>query len=191
MGVKGSVKKRDEYKGYLMVFHTIQNITLFRLDSVKNVNTLLREFFENDKEMYKIIKSMFMSISHQAMMDLHDVSKFLKYVSRTETKTQPVQFQTLIRKSVLVNDIKFVNWLCKNGFGGYASDKISLHPELGEKKITEFGAEIVLCNPSTQVEFLDEIQISVPKSFQELNNALIEIQKKPIISQFMKKNNYI
>lgn len=189
----GIVKKAGQHVGHLGVFATRSKIPLFRLDSVENVNRLLQDFFLTDKGMYAVVKKMFMRAQHQARMTLYDVTKFYDYVTVSETPARPVQFRRLVRASTLVNDVKFVRWLCDHGFRGYVADKLALHPEVSAKDLSEveFGAEVVFCDPGKEVLYLDDVRIRAPTSFQQLNDVLIEIQKKPAITAFMKKHHYL
>ena len=193
-GVK--IRKKTElanYKGYLQTFYTKEEVKLFRLDSLHNINGLLRQFFEKDEPMYEVLKGMFMKVTHNAGMKIHDMTKYVSYISQSETKTRPVQFHQLIRYSVLTNDIQFVEWLCKNGYQGYVSATIPQHGELGlpGSKESLLGAELVLCQPDEFITFLGEISIRAPQSYSELDQAIIKLEKNRAIHDFMEKNHYL
>lgn len=192
--VKGKKSVIEKHLGYLWVGYTIQPVKLLRLDDVENVNRLLRQFFMHDKKLYEVLKSMFMSIINMGSMKLYDLSKLFPYIKVSETKTNPVQFHSLIRHSVLTTDQVFVDWLCKHGFHGYSAGKLKSHVELGQRdktKYNHFGAEIVLCKPQASVQTIHVFRFQSPTSFQEAENILITIQKNEKISKFMLKNGYL
>jgi len=180
-----------------MIGNTTEPIKLLKFDSITNINHLLKRLFnEKNMKVYNALKAMFMKLSHIETMRVHDVTKLknMKYVSVSETKNHPVQFNELIRSSTLTNDIIFVDWLCKNGFQGYSSGSFLMHAAMGdylEKNKGTFPSEIVICDPTKYVTILDIFEISAPTNFEESQNILIAMEKDSKLKKFMKQHSYL
>ena len=147
------------------------NLKLLDLSNLENINKLLRDTFHN-KEEYQMIKEITIGAvimaTMEAMIYAPSLSIYAKFFSQFESETQPYQLTIPLRKSVMVNDFKFSQWLCKNNYDGYASvDMISISPEGKIGKTPDFPAEIMLCSPQNDVQLIRRI---TTKAFETLTD---------------------
>jgi hypothetical protein len=111
---------------YLQVATVMKDMHLLRLDSVDNVNRLLKETWITDREIYNSLKSMFLTTRK-------DEKEFMQ-ANIPEQKTK------LSRTSGPENDYIFLKWLCEQGFEGYSAGEMSFHQEL------------TICDPSSSLK---------------------------------------
>ena len=158
--------------GFLEIYQIKNNnLKLLDLSNVENINKLLRDTFHN-KEEYQMIKEITIGAvimaTMEAMIYAPSLSIYAKFFSQFESETQPYQLTIPLRRSVMVNDFKFSQWLCKNNYDGYASvDMISISPEGKIGKTPDFPAEIMLCSPQNDVQLIRRI---TTKAFETLTD---------------------
>ena len=156
-------------KGYLNIYRTKKEIRLFKLNSLFNVNKLLRQTFPDKrlvippkkipkakeplpgKTVYDIVRSMFTGVSW--------------VIAPKEDK--PLQLTRVKRNSVMQDDLIFSNWLCENNFNGYEADVIKQN--IGH----DFPAETMICKPQTDLEIIKSVQLSRQKPTSTLLAKLI------------------
>ena len=142
---------------------------MFKLNSLFNVNKLLRQTFPDKrlvippkkipkakeplpgKTLYDIVRSMFTGVSW--------------VIAPKEDK--PLQLTRVKRNSVMQDDLIFSNWLCENNFNGYEADVIKQN--IGH----DFPAETMICKPQTDLEIIKSVQLSRQKPTSTLLAKLI------------------
>lgn len=146
--------------GYLEIYKLKnKNLNLFDLSDLENVNRLLRESFHN-KEEYTMMKNITIGkvgLAHLETSPHPHLSTFYKFFSQLQTDTQPYQFKTLLRTSIIKEDFKFGQWLCKHNFDGYAARDMFSAQDYPIKKFPAFPAEIMLCTPKNDVQLVKRI----------------------------------
>ena len=170
--------------GYMEIYKLKnKNLKLFDLSNLENVNRLLRETFYN-KEEYTMIKNITMGKTVMAHLEisLHPhLSRFAKYFSQLQTENQPYQFKTLLRTSIIKEDFKFGQWLCKRNFDGYAARDMYDSRDFPTIKIPAFPAEIMLCTPKNDVELVKRITTTRYKTKTEMQESIGHPYLNPIV----------
>ena len=161
------------------------NLKLFDFSNLENINKLLRDTFHN-KEEYKMIKEITIGAPIMAVMEAliysPSLSIYAKYFSQFETETQPYQLTIPLRRSVMVNDFKFNQWLCKHNYDGYASvDMISVSPEGKIGKTPDFPAEIMLCLPQNDVQLVKRITTKKYQTLTDMEESIGKQYLNPVI----------
>jgi hypothetical protein len=152
---------RDHKNGFLNIYQTTAELKLFRLDNLDNVNRLLRESYaSSDKSLYKTIADMFVA-------GVSTKSQKLKTYIQSEN---PLQFKKLLRSSLTESDFRFANWLCANGFQGYSAGRITVSTESFPR---EFHGEIMLCDPTTALQLVMEVQMKQKQQSFEALQAIV------------------
>lgn len=160
--------------GYMEIYELKnKNLKLFDLSSVENINRLLRETFHN-KEEYNMIKKITMGKTVMAGFEASphpQLIRFAKYFSQLETDNQPYQFKTLLRTSIIKEDFKFGQWLCKRNFDGYAARDMYDSRDF-PIKFPSFPAEIMLCTPKNDVQLVKCIPTHRYKTTTEMQESI-------------------
>lgn len=155
-------------EGYLTVYRAAKALCLFRLDSVDNINRLLRHLhgLKNDT-LYRVVLKMFYPPLLKHYKTLYDTTIL--------HETHPIQFKRLVRYSLISNDFLFANWLCQQGFEGYSAGVMHIYSGVG-KTAAEFPEEVLLCDPSrlTAVATFH----TQKKKNREALDSLLDSQKK-------------
>ena len=178
------LKKDNKSKDNFLVGLVTKPLKLFKLDSLENINYLLMESFQNNKDLYEAIIRMFMRESTIFKYRMHTNLKPSSELSQIETKTRPFLFNHLYRVSVAKYDFIFVNWLCQNGFNGYSTGILDTI-DFPSGKVSEFHAEMVICDPLSFIQIIDTINITKPKDTIALQNILIKLQKNKKIYPYL------
>tara|TARA_B100001093_G_C26682859_1_gene951249 strand:- start:478 stop:1155 length:678 start_codon:yes stop_codon:yes gene_type:complete len=132
---------------YLEVYRTNKDLRVFNLNSLSNINKLLRETFEDKtliipevitkklpgKTLYDIIRNMFTGVSWVV----------------APVEDTPIQLTQLKRYSAMENDLAFSNWLCNHNFNGYDA------PIMTQKYGHPFPAETMVCKPKDDLIILE------------------------------------
>lgn len=148
-------------EGYLNIYRVKQDLRLFKLDSIKNANKLLKITFPY-KEIVKtegkrVIKN----------YTLYDIIRLIytgEYVHPEENK--PLKIKRLVRLSCVDNDSIFAEWLCNHGFAGY-------NAEIMKQKICgDFPAELMICTPENILEIVDHIRMRKAKNKAKLQEII-------------------
>lgn len=151
-----------------------KNLKLFDLSNLENINRMFRETFHN-KEEYKMIKNITMGKTVMANLEASlypHLSRFAKYFSQFQTETQPYQFKTLLRTSIIKEDFKFGQWLCKHNFDGYAARDMFDSRDFPMPKYPAFPAEIMLCTPKNDVVLVKSIITTRYKTLYEMQQSI-------------------
>jgi len=151
---------RNHKNGFLNVYQTTKELRLFRLDHLDNVNRLLRESYASDRELYKTIADMFVG-------GVSTKSQKLKTYIQSET---PLQFKKLLRSSYIQSDFRFSSWLCANGFQGYSAGRMTVSTESFPAL---FHEEIMLCDPTTALQLVMEVQMKQKQQSLEALQAIV------------------
>lgn len=161
--------------GYMEIYKLKnKNLKLFDLSNVENMNRLLRETFHN-KEDYTLIKNITMGKTVMATLEASlypHLTRFAKYFSQLQTQNQPYQFKRLLRTSIIKEDFKFGQWLCKRNFDGYAARDMYDSRDFPPLKIPTFPAEIMLCTPKNDVELVKRITTMRYKTITEMQESI-------------------
>lgn len=161
--------------GYMEIYELKnKNLRLFDLSNVENINRLLRETFHN-KEEYDMIKNITMGKTVMATLEASlypHLTRFAKYFSQLQTETQPYQFKTLLRTSIIKEDFKFGQWLCKRNFDGYAAKDMFDSRDFPMPKFPAFPAEIMLCTPKNDVVLVKSITTTRYKTLVEMQQSI-------------------
>ena len=155
-------------KGLLSIYKTNQPLRLLRLDDLENVNKILRETFIQNPNVYQVIKSMFLS----KILELKNSNKE-KCFQKIIKSRDPIQFNILVRNSIIKNDFIFANWLCGQGFDGYCSGLMHIY-EVGSLR-KSFPEEIMICHPIGSVNVIQEIEMKKEKDRLKLDQILQNI----------------
>jgi len=155
-------------KGILSVYRTRAPLRLLRLDSLDNVNRMLIETYESDRPVYDVVRSMFFSKLLQIKAEKDP--KWRSTLFSSPPEKEPVQFQRLVRNSVIKNDFVFANWLCRKGYQGYASGVMFLY-ELGSLQ-ESFPEEIMLCDPAAVLRAVQHTEMKKQKDRFALDRIL-------------------
>jgi len=155
-------------KGLLSIYKTNQALKLFRLDDLENVNKILRETFVSDAKVYPVIKSMFLSKILE--LKISNKEKCFQKIIRSQ---DPIQFNALVRNSIIKNDFIFANWLCEQGFHGYCSGLMHIY-EVGSLR-KNFPEEVMICHPIGNLEVMQEIEMKKEKDRIKLDQILQNI----------------
>jgi len=179
------IKKTQKPKDNFLVGILIKPIQLFKVDSLDNINLLLRESFNKEKDLYEAVVQMFMSQSDLLKYRMHPTLPTPFFLEQIESATKPFQFRKLYRFSAASHDFMFVNWLCKHGFQGYSAGNFETYSRFVDRDKTGlFHAEIVICDPLSYVHVLGTVHIEKPKTMQALQNILINLQKNTKIKSY-------
>jgi hypothetical protein len=155
-------------KGLLSIYETNQPLRLFQLDDLENVNKILRETFIKNPTVYQVIKSMFLS----KILELK-ISNKEKCFQKIIKSRDPIQFNILVRNSIIKNDFIFANWLCEQGFDGYCSGLMHIY-EVGSLR-KSFPEELMICHPIGSVDVVQEIEMKKEKDRLKLDQILQNI----------------
>ena len=140
-------------EGYFEIYKLKnEKLKLFDLSNIDNVNKLLRDTFYN-KEDYAMIKRI--TLGRVVMTILQTAghrSGYAKFFTQLETPSQPYQFKILLRTSIIKEDFKFGQWLCKRNYDGYAARDMYYTKDLVIQP--SFPAEIMLCTPKKDVQMV-------------------------------------
>ena len=166
-------------EGVFEIYQIKANVTLNLLDlsKLENLNKLLSTYFD-DKPIYEMIKNVTIGKVIQAKLSVNPKVNDAKKFSKLETDTQPYQLKYPIRTSIIKDDYKFSNWLCEQGFDGYAAEDMNFTKNFLTNKKT-FPAEIMLCNPKDDV--------IVVKSFPTRKFRKLSLMEKAIGEKFLNK----
>jgi hypothetical protein len=148
--------------GYLVVFQLKKQVRLFRLDSLSNINRLLRELYHSSPDLYEVVRKMFIPPL---------LKQYKKLYETTVQKTDPLQLSRLIRYSLIPNDFRFANWLCQNGFDGYSAGVMDIYVGMG-RVAKEFPEEVLLCDPPSVLHTVGQIQTTKKTSRDALDSLL-------------------
>lgn len=146
-------------KGTVYIYKTSKNISVLKIDSISNANKLMEIVYGD-----KTVRSRF-GTKKQYTATMYDIIRkfFTGALVHSDTKAcQISKTGKIIRYSSVKDDFIFSNWLCENGFEGYAA------PPLPMKFGGEFPAEIMLCMPLDKLEFIKKINISKQKDEDNL-----------------------
>lgn len=128
-------------KGVLTIYKTTRPLRLFRLDSLDNINKLLKQTYTQDKPLYELVCSLFLGKVLRIKIDT-DPTWHSKILARQD----PIQFKRLVRNSIIKEDFRFSNWLCHQGYHGYSAGILCMY-ETGRLQ-ENFPEEIMLCDPT-------------------------------------------
>jgi hypothetical protein len=156
-------------KGLLSIYRTNHPLKLFRLDDLENVNKILRETFIQNPPVYQVIKSMFLS----KILELK-ISNKEKCFQKIIKNRNPIQFNVLVRNSIIKNDFIFANWLCGQGYDGYCSGLMHIY-EVGSLR-KSFPEEVMICYPFGSVDVIQEIEMKKEKDRVKLDQILQNIK---------------
>jgi hypothetical protein len=165
--------KRGE--GYFEIYKLKnENLKLFDLSNIDNVNKLLRDTFYN-KEDYNMIKKITLGKIVMTMLQMTgNRSMYAKYFTQLETPSQPYQFKILLRTSIIKEDFKFGQWLCKRNYDGYAAKDMYYTKDF-IMEFPSFPAEIMLCTPKKDLQMVKCIKT---KRFNTITNMEQTIGKE-------------
>ena len=155
-------------KGLLSIYRTNHPLRLFRLDDLENVNKILRETFIQNPTVYQVIKSMFLS----KILELK-ISNKEKCFQKIIKSRDPIQFNVLVRNSIIKNDFIFANWLCEQGYHGYSSGLMHIY-EIGSLR-KNFPEEVMICHPIGSLNLVQEIEMKKEKDRIKLDEILQNI----------------
>jgi hypothetical protein len=162
-------------KGVLSVYRTRAPLHLLRLDSLDNVNRMLRETYDSNRPVYDVVRSMFLSKLLQIKAEKDP--KWRSVLFSGPPEKEPVQFKRLVRNSVIKNDFVFANWLCRKGYQGYASGVMFLY-EFGSLQ-ESFPEEIMLCDPAAVLRVLRHTEMKKQKDRFALDRVLESFKAEP------------
>ena len=165
--------------GFINVFRTKRPIKLLRIDNVSNINKILQESFDLDKDLYLAIRNFYGDFRmSNAPLDVEHGPQFIdnkKYFYHKD-RTRIVELGDIpfVRNSEFGPDLKFSNWLCDKGFNGYTGGVLDVwgkEDDKGpEKVICCFAPEVMLCNSLEDLEFLVGYKMNNPTKNANLDN---------------------
>lgn len=151
--------------GHLVVFQLKKPIRLFRLDSLSNINRLLKQLYDtNQHDLYHVLVKMFSSPLLKQYKKLYETT--------IQKETDPIQLSRLVRYSLIPNDFRFANWLCQNGFDGYSAGVMEIYVGVG-RVAKEFPEEILLCDPQKILKVVGHV-MTTRKTKRELLDTLLD-----------------
>ena len=151
--------------GVLSIYRPKAPLNLFRLDDLDNVNQLLRDTYKTNPVLYEVIRSMFLSKVLQIKITVNPLLK-----DTLIAKEEPIQFKRLVRYSLIKSDFIFANWLCQQGFHGYASGVMWMY-EVGAIK-ESFPEEVMICDPVAHLSLVADINMNKQKNRFKLDEIL-------------------
>ena len=169
-------KGKDGYFSVYQIKHA-KNLNLMDLSKLENLNKLLSTYF-HDKPIYEMIKNVTIGKIIEAKISVNPNVNDAKKFKTLETPTQPYQLKYPIRTSIIKDDYKFSNWLCEQGFDGYAAEDMNFTKNFLTNKKT-FPAEVMLCNPKNDVVFL--------KGFPTRKFTKMSLMEKAIGENYLNK----
>mgnify|MGYP003331015951 FL=1 len=161
------------------------NLKLLDLSNLENINKLLRDTFHNKKE-YEMIKRITLGKIVMTILKMTgQKSRYAKYFTQLETPSQPYQFKILLRTSIIKEDFKFGQWLCKKNYDGYAARDMYYTKDL-IMEFPSFPAEIMLCTPKNDLQMVKCIKT---KRFNTITQMEETIGKEFLNQRIENKNN--